>query len=101
MGDDYSKPNKQGRAPTMPTLRKRFWKNEAAEPDTADQYGAANMTRVKHGMAPRRLRPDESWESMELSHEPIPQRDSGMLVIPRWPKDHALVDPHRKLPPGY
>ncbi|MGW1530337.1 RHS repeat-associated core domain-containing protein [Streptomyces sp. NPDC002159] len=103
VGEDYSKPTKNGRAPSMSTMRKRFWKNEAAEPDAADQYGAANISRMKRGMAPRRQRPDGSWESMELSHEPIPERDGGMLLTPRWPKDHVLMDPggHRRLPPGY
>ncbi|MFF3394742.1 polymorphic toxin-type HINT domain-containing protein [Streptomyces sp. NPDC002669] len=103
LGEDYSKPNKNGVAPSMSTMRKRFWKNEAAEPDAADQYGAANMSRMKRGMAPRRQRPDGSWESMELSHEPIPERDGGMLITPRWPEDHVLMDPggHRRLPPGY
>lgn len=82
MGEDYSKPNKNGVAPSMSTMRKRFWKNEAAEPGAADQYGAANTGRMKRGMAPQRQRPDGSWESMELSHEPIPERDGGMLITP-------------------
>jgi hypothetical protein len=38
-------------------------------------------------------------ESMELSHEPIPHRDGGTNVVPRWPQDHAAVDPLRR--PGY
>ncbi|MGX4657915.1 polymorphic toxin-type HINT domain-containing protein [Micromonospora sp. SCSIO 07396] len=103
LGDDYSKPNKNGDAPSMSTMRKRFWKNEAAEPAAADQYGAANISRMRRGMAPRRQRPDGSWESMELSHEPIPERDGGMLLTPRWPEDHVLMDPggYRRLPPGY
>ncbi|MFI7414672.1 polymorphic toxin-type HINT domain-containing protein [Streptomyces sp. NPDC049627] len=103
VGEDYSKPNKNGVAPSMSTMRKRFWKNEAAEPDAADQYGAANISRMKRGLAPQRQRPDGSWESMELSHEPIPDRDGGMLLTPRWPEDHVLMDPggYRRLPPGY
>ncbi|MCX4704201.1 polymorphic toxin-type HINT domain-containing protein [Streptomyces sp. NBC_01373] len=103
LGEDYSKPNKNGVAPSMSTMRKRFWKNEAAEPGAADQYGAANISRMKRGMAPQRQRPDGSWESMELSHEPIPERDGGMLITPRWPEDHVLMDPggHPRLPPGY
>ncbi|MFG1993930.1 LamG-like jellyroll fold domain-containing protein [Actinoplanes sp. NPDC048988] len=103
LGEDYSKPNKDGVDPSMSTMRKRFWKNEAAEPDAADQYEAANISRMKRGMAPRRQREDGSWESMELSHEPIPERDGGMLLTPRWPEDHVLMDPggHRRLPPGY
>jgi hypothetical protein len=34
---------------------------------------------------------------MELSHEPIPLRDGGTQVVPRWPGDHAAVDDHRFL----
>jgi len=103
LGEDYSKPNKNGVAPSLSTMRKRFWKNEAEEPSAADQYGAANIGRMKRGSAPQRQRPDGSWESMELSHEPIPERDGGMLLTPRWPEDHAIMDPggYRRLPPGY
>lgn len=103
LGEDYSKPNKNGLAPPLSTMRKRFWKNEAAEPNAADQYGDANIKRMKRGSAPQRQRPDGSWESMELSHEPIPERDGGMLLTPRWPEDHAIMDPggYRRLPPGY
>jgi hypothetical protein len=36
-------------------------------------------------------------ESMELSHEPIPQRDGGTEVAMRWPPDHARVDEFRNL----
>jgi hypothetical protein len=103
VGDDYSMSDKNGNAPSMSTMRKRFWKNEAAEPDAADQYGAANVRRMKRGLAPQRQRPDGTWESMELSHEPIPARDGGTLLTPRWPEDHVIMDPggHRRLPPGY
>ena len=34
---------------------------------------------------------------MELSHEPTPLREGGTQVMPRWPPDHAAVDPHRRL----
>ncbi|MFF1837975.1 polymorphic toxin-type HINT domain-containing protein [Streptomyces sp. NPDC058231] len=103
LGEDYSTPSKNGVAPSLSTMRKRFWKNEAAEPGAADQYGAANIGRMKRGSAPQRQRPDGSRESMELSHEPIPDRDGGMLLTPRWPEDHAIMDPggYRRLPPGY
>ena len=47
---------------------------------------------------PQRINP---WtgqiETMELSHEPVPRRDSSTNVVPRWPDDHAAVDPNRKL----
>jgi hypothetical protein len=38
-------------------------------------------------------------QAMELSHEPIPFRSGGTDVVPRWPQDHAAVDPFRR--PGY
>jgi filamentous hemagglutinin len=34
---------------------------------------------------------------MELSHEPVPLREGGTNLIPRWPADHAAVDPYRRL----
>ncbi|WP_123814727.1 polymorphic toxin-type HINT domain-containing protein [Myceligenerans xiligouense] len=103
LGEDYSKLNKNGVAPSLSTMRKRFWKNEAAEVGAADQYGASNVARMKRGSAPQRQRPDGSWESMELSHEPIPERDGGMVLTPRWPEDHVIMDPggYRRLPPDY
>ncbi|MEV6630256.1 DNRLRE domain-containing protein [Actinoplanes sp. NPDC051470] len=102
-GEDYSKPNKKGQPPSLSTMRKRFWKNEAMEPAAADQYGAANVARMEKGGAPQRTRPNGNTESMELSHEPIPERDGGMLLTPRWPEDHVKMDPggHRHLPPDY
>jgi len=36
-------------------------------------------------------------ETMELSHEPIPLREGGTEVVPRWPEEHAAVDSHRRL----
>lgn len=55
---------------------------------------------MKKGNAPQRYNPDKGgMESMELSHEPIPQRDGGKDFVPRWPQDHAEVDPYRR--PGY
>lgn len=46
---------------------------------------------------PRRLNEYGEMETMELSHQPIPLRDGGTEVVPRWPADHAAVDPHQKL----
>lgn len=46
------------------------------------------------------LCPDKGgMESMELSHEPVPDRDGGTEVVPQWPQEHAAVDPYRY--PGY
>lgn len=37
-------------------------------------------------------------ETRELSHEPTPRRAGGTNVVPRDPRDHAAIDPHRHLP---
>lgn len=51
---------------------------------------------MQRGLAPQRYNPDKGgMESMELSHEPIPFRDGGTDFVPRWPCDHAAVDPYR------
>lgn len=80
-------------------MRARFWKNEAANP----QYGTwteSQLARMRTGRAPQRYNPDKGgMESMDLSHEPIPYRDGGTSIIPRWPQDHAAIDPYRY--PGY
>lgn len=58
------------------------------------------MERMAAGKAPQRFNADEGgMESMALSHEPVPAREGGRNVAPRWPQDHAAVDPFRR--PGY
>ena len=70
------------------------------KPDAVDMYGAENIERMKSGLAPQRYNPDKGgMESMELSHEPIPAREGGTEVVPRWSQDHAKIDPFRH--PGY
>lgn len=78
-------------------MKSRSWKNEAASADPVKKYGAENVARMKKGNAPQRYNPDKG--GMELSHEPIPRRDGGKEFVPRWPQDHAKVDPFRR--PGY
>lgn len=96
IGDDIYNLTKAGNSPTV---RSRFWKNEAANP----QYGSwsdEQLARMGTGRAPQRYNPDKGGiESMDLSHEPIPFRDGGTNVVPRWPQDHAAIDPFRR--PGY
>ncbi|MEU4807185.1 RHS repeat-associated core domain-containing protein [Actinosynnema sp. NPDC023587] len=97
-GDDPFAPKASGDNPAWSTVRARFWKNEADEPSAADQYGAANVSRMKRGSAPQRTNPTTGeLESMELSHEPVPLRAGGTSVTPRWPDEHAMLDPHRHL----
>ena len=99
VGDDIYSLTAAGNRPSWSTVRARFWKNEAANP----QYGTwteAQLARMSTGRAPMRYNPDKGgWESMELSHEPVPFRDGGTTFVPRWPQDHAAVDPFRH--PGY
>lgn len=78
-------------------MRARFWKNEAARAGTTGQWSAANIERMRRSLAPQRFNYDKGgMESMELSHEPIPMRDGGRTLVPRWPQDHAAVDPYRR-----
>ncbi len=100
LGDDVNAVTARGNAPAWSTIRGRFWKNEVASPNAVEKYGAENVERMRRGLAPQRYNADKgAMESMELSHEPIPLRDGGRQFVPRWPQDHAAVDPFRR--PGY
>ena len=94
-GDDIYALTKAGNKPAWSTVRGRFWKNEAAN-SKIDAWSDANVNRMSRGLAPQRYNRDKGgMESMELSHEPIARRDGGAAVVPRWPKEHAAIDPHR------
>ncbi len=101
VGDDIYKPTAKGEAPNWSTVRARYWKNEATKSYAAERYGGAeNVERMKRGLAPQKYNEQKGgWESMDLSHEPTPAREGGTSVVPRWPQDHANIDPHRR--PGY
>ena len=102
LGDPIDKPSATGKAPTWDTMRSRYWKNRALDPNAVELYGADNVELMKRGQAPRRPNPDAPGgvESMELSHESVPQREGGTTdVVERWPCEHAAVDPFRR--PGY
>ena len=96
VGDDIYSLTRAGNSPSWSTVRARFWKNEAANP----QYGTwtdEQLARMRSGRAPQRYNLDKGGlESMDLSHEPVPFRDGGTTVVPRWPQDHAAVDPFRR-----
>jgi hypothetical protein len=99
-GDDIWAKTRAGNDPAWSTVRGRYWKNAAEDPAQAAQWDAANLARMRTGRAPQRFNPDKGgMESMELSHEPIPARLGGRGLVPRWPQDHAAVDPFRH--PGY
>jgi len=101
VGDDIYKPTAKGAEPNWNTVRARYWKNEATKSDAVERYGGAeNVERMKRGLAPQKYNEQKGgWESMDLSHEPTPAREGGTGVVPRWPQDHAKVDPYRR--PGY
>jgi hypothetical protein len=100
VGDDVYAATRAGNSPSWSTVRSRLWKNEASDPKISSQWSDSNLARMQRGLAPQRFNPDKGGlESMELSHEPVPFRDGGTDFVPRWPQDHALVDPFRF--PGY
>jgi filamentous hemagglutinin len=100
VGDDVYANTAKGNAPAWSTVRDRFWKNESSSASAAEKYGAENVQRMSKGRAPQRYNADKGGrESMELSHEPIPARNGGKNFVPRWPQDHAAIDPFRR--PGY
>jgi hypothetical protein len=101
VGDDVYAATRAGNEPSWSTVRARFWKNTAADPETAAQWDQANLARMRRGLAPQRFNPDKGGiESMELSHEPTPFREGGQNIVPRWPQDHAAQDPFHRFP-GY
>jgi RHS repeat-associated protein len=70
------------------------------------QWTPDDIARMKKGRAPQQKNEDKEdyygkgngIEYMELSHEPVAQRDGGLAdVVMRWPQEHALVDPYRRL----
>jgi RHS repeat-associated protein len=100
VGEDIYVATRAGDSPAWSTVRSRFWKNVAADKDSAALWGEGNLDRMRNGLAPQRYNPQlGGMESMELSHEPVPFRDGGTNIVPRWPQDHAAVDPYRF--PGY
>jgi RHS repeat-associated protein len=100
LGDNIYKTTRKGTEAAWSTIRSRFWKNEGAAANAVEKFGAENVKRIQTGAAPQRYNPDKGGiESMELSHEPLPALQGGTDVVPRWPQDHAAIDPYRR--PGY
>jgi hypothetical protein len=79
--------------------RRKEWRRLAMDPnsDLTDAQRAEIRNRGWRG--PQRRDPETGEiETMELSHDPIPRRDGGTSVVPRWlygPDGHAAIDPHR------
>ncbi|MBT1585226.1 RHS repeat domain-containing protein [Curtobacterium flaccumfaciens] len=99
LGDDVNALTKAGNKPAWSTIRGRTWKNEAANPELRGYARTPeNLARMKAGKAPQRFNFKKGdMESLELSHEPVPQRDGGTEFVPRWPEEHAAIDPFRHI----
>ncbi|RAP56919.1 hypothetical protein BTJ49_12320 [Oleiagrimonas sp. MCCC 1A03011] len=96
IGDGIYARTARGNEPSWSTVRARTWKSLAAMPGAEDWWGAENIERMRRGRAPQRYNLDKGgMESMELSHEPVPAREGGRYFVPRWPQDHAAIDPYR------
>jgi RHS repeat-associated protein len=100
LGENVNSLTRAGNKPSWSTIRARYWKNTANDATLAGQWDVGNVDRMTQGLAPQRYNPLKgAIESMDLSHEPIPARDGGLDFVPRWPQDHAAIDPFRR--PGY
>jgi len=81
--------------------RKRDWKRLATDPNSVLTEEDRAQVKARGWRGPQRPNKDTGEiETMELSHEPVPRREGGTEVFPRWPEDHAAVDPFRRLPKG-
>jgi hypothetical protein len=78
--------------------RRAAWKKLAEDPSSPLTDLERQHIKERGWRGPQRPNPKTGeTETMELSHEPVPLREGGMEVVPRWPDEHAAVDPHRKL----
>jgi hypothetical protein len=98
-GDDIYSNTNRGTAPSDRTVIRRFWRNEANSPSRSD-YVPSDFARMKQGKPPQKYNADKgAIESMEASHEPLSRLLGGRQMFPRWPQEHAIIDPQRR--PGY
>jgi len=87
-------------SPYKPTdaQRRAAWKSLAQDPNSPLTAEERAQIQARGWRGPQRVNPQTGVvETMELSHEPIPAREGGTEVFPRWPADHAAVDPYRQL----
>jgi hypothetical protein len=78
--------------------RRAAWKNLANDPNSSLTDAERAQIQERGWRGPQRTNPlTGEIETMELSHEPKPLREGGTQVVPRWPADHASVDPYRQL----
>ena len=79
--------------------RRAAWKKLAEDPTSLLDAEQRAQIKGRGWRGPQRPNPKTGdLETMELSHEPTPLREGGTEVTPRWPEEHAAVDPHRQLP---
>jgi hypothetical protein len=78
--------------------RRAAWKQIAQDPNSPLTEAQRQQVKERGWRGPQQLNAvTGEIETMELSHEPTPLRDGGTIVVPRWPEEHAALDPHRKL----
>jgi RHS repeat-associated protein len=78
--------------------RRAAWKQLAQDPNSPLDDAQRAQIKARGWRGPQRINPATGQlETMELSHEPVPLREGGTEVVPRWPKEHAAVDPNRQL----
>ncbi|WP_152648592.1 ricin-type beta-trefoil lectin domain protein [Streptacidiphilus anmyonensis] len=79
-------------------LRRNAWKQVYNDPNSGLDQAQRMQIKARGWAGPTRNNPwTGQLETMELSHEPIPFRDGGTEVVPRWPDEHAMIDPYRIL----
>ena len=77
--------------------RRATWRRLAADPDSPLTTAQRREIEARGWRGPQRDNDFGELETMELSHEPIPLREGGGEVVPRWPAEHAARDKHRHL----
>jgi hypothetical protein len=77
--------------------RRQAWRDLAQDPASPFTPAQRQEIEGRNWRGPQRVNQYGELETMELSHEPIPLRNGGTQVVPRWPDEHAAVDPFRRL----
>jgi uncharacterized protein YukE len=95
VGDPITNLTHAGNEASWTAVRNRWWKNEAAGPDAADEYSPENLARMRAGKPPLH---DEVPVPMELDHI-VPRHMGGTHtpenLRPLWPWQHDKLDPYR------
>jgi hypothetical protein len=77
--------------------RRAAWKKLAEDPASPLTPAERAQIKARGWRGPQRYNEYGELETMELSHEPVPLREGGSALVPRWPSEHAQVDPFRHL----